>query len=125
MWFVTVCSALIITIFCLANRSHVEIDIWPFPFKPQVQLFALLLACIGIGMIWGGFAAWLSAGNSRKKARKSKRRAIAAELDASHAKKRYSKLEQSLHDLRAQEKSNQYKIETSSPFTLSSNGNKA
>jgi len=125
MWFVAACSALFITTFCLANRSQVEIDIWPFPLKQQVQLFALLLACIGIGILWGGFATWLSAGTSRKKARQSKRIAIAAELDARHAKKLCSKLEQDLHDLRAQEKPSQYQIETSSPLPLSSNGNKA
>ena len=107
MWFVAACSALFITTFCLANRSQVEIDIWPFPLKQDVQLFALLLACIGIGVLWGGFATWLSGKSSRKETRAAKRMVVAAERDALHAKERCFSLEQDLQDLRARVISNQ------------------
>ena len=126
MWFISVCSALFITIFCLANRTNVEIDIWPFPLKQQIQLFILLLACIGIGILWGGCATWLSAGTYRKKSRQSKSIAIAAELDVKYLKERCRNLEQELHVLRVQEKSSPYHhIETPNSLELSSNRNKA
>jgi hypothetical protein len=124
MWFISACSALFISIFCLVNRSHVEIDIWPFPLKQQVQLFVLLLASLGIGILWGGCATWLSAGTYRKKSRQSKRLAIAAELDAKYLKERCRNLEQELHDLRVQEKSTTSHIEKPSPLEISSNINK-
>ena len=124
IWFISACSALLIIIFCLANRSNVEIDIWPFPLKQQVQLFVLLLASIGIGVLWGGCATWLSAGTYRKKNRQSKRIAIAAELDAKYLKERCRNLEQELNDLRVQEKPIPYHIEKRSPLELSSNKNK-
>jgi uncharacterized paraquat-inducible protein A len=110
MWFITTLSAILITVFCLSNRSPVKIDIWPFPLKQNVQLFVLLLACIGIGILWGGFATWLSAGTSRKKIQEAKRIAITAELNARQAEKRCCRLEQDLHDLRVQQKSTQYQI---------------
>ena len=113
MWLISVCSAVLITIFCLANRSHVEIGIWPFPLKQDVQLFALLLACIGIGVLWGGFATWLSGRSSRKETRAAKRKVVAAERDALHAKERCFSLEQDLQDLRTREISNQKQIQTS------------
>ena len=72
MWVISAFSAIFILIFCMANRSLVEIDIWPLPLKQHVPLFILLLACIGIGILWGGVATWLSAGISRKKNRASK-----------------------------------------------------
>jgi lysylphosphatidylglycerol synthetase-like protein (DUF2156 family) len=99
MWFITTSSAIFIIVFCLANRSSVEIDIWPFPLKQHVPLFSLLLACIGIGVFWGSFASWLSARASRKKNQETKRIAVAATLNARHAEERCSRLE---HDLKAQ-----------------------
>lgn len=125
MWLITACSALFITTFCIANRTHVEIDIWPFPFKQQVPLFALLLICLGIGVLWGGLATWLSAGTSRKKNREAKRKAIAAKLDARQAEERYLRLEEDLQGLKAQEKFTQNQIETSHPLKLSSDRNTA
>ena len=120
MWLIAACSTIFITIFCLANRSFVEINIWPTPIKQHVQLFVLLLACLGIGILWGGFATWFTAGTSRKKAKETKSVAIAAELDAFKTKERCSRLEQDLQDLRTQEKSSQNQIDASPPLKLSS-----
>ena len=122
MCLISAFSALFITVFCIANRSPVEIDIWPIPFKQHVQLFVLLLACIGIGILWGGFATWLSAGTSRKKYQEAKRMAVAAKLDTRHAEERCYRLEQ---DLKAQEKANHNQIEISHPLKFPTNGNAA
>ena len=121
MWITAACCAVFIATFSLANRTPIEIDIWPLPLKQQVPLFALLLACIGIGILWGGFAAWLSAGTARRKAREAKRRAGAAELEARHAEDRCSQLEQDVRVLKAQEKTNQDQQETSGSLRVPSN----
>jgi lysylphosphatidylglycerol synthetase-like protein (DUF2156 family) len=102
MWVISTFSAIFILIFCMANRSLVEIDIWPLPHRQKIQLFALLLVCIGIGILWGGVATWLSAGTSRKKIREAKRMVAMAELSARHAEERCCRLEQGLRDLKAQ-----------------------
>ena len=121
VWIIAACCAVFIVTFSLANRTLIEIDIWPLPITQQVPLFALLLACIGIGILWGGFAAWLSAGTARRKAREAKRRAGAAELEARHAEDRCSQLEQDLRVLKGQEKTNQNQQETSGSLRLPSN----
>ena len=123
MWAISSSSAIFIIIFCIANRSLVEIDIWPLPHRQHIQLFALLLVCVGIGVLWGGVATWLSAGASRKKNQEAKRIATAVEFDACQAKERCCRLEQELYNLRAQEKSTQNQIESSQPLKLSSNRN--
>lgn len=115
MWLISVFSALFIIIFCLANRSSVEIDIWPFPLKQSVPLFSLILTCIGFGILWGGFSTWFSAGPSRKKNREAKRMAVVANLDARKAEERCSKLEQSLQNLSTQERPDQKQLQTSPP----------
>ena len=53
MWIIAACCAVFIVTFSLANRTPIKIDIWPLPITQQVPLFALLLACIGIGILWG------------------------------------------------------------------------
>ena len=125
MWIITVCYAVFIVTFSLANRTSIEIDIWPLPIKQQVPLFALLLACVGIGILWGGFAAWLSAGTTRRKTREATRRADAAELKTRHAEDRCSQLEQDLRVLKAQEKTNQDQQETSGSLRIPSNADAA
>ena len=125
MWILAACCALFIATFSLANRSPVEIDIWPLPLKQQVPLFALLLACVGIGILWGGFAAWLSAGTARKKAREATRRADAAELETRHAEERCTQLEQDLRTLKLQEKSNLDQQDTPRALQLSTNADAA
>jgi len=104
MWAVAVCFGLFIIMFSLANRVQIEVDIWPLPLTQQIPLYQLLLACLGFGVLWGGFAAWLSAGTVRKKARAAIRRAEAAEKDARHHEERNEQLEQDLRDIRAKEK---------------------
>lgn len=104
MWVIAVCFAGFIALFSLANRTSVTLDLWPLNLTQDVALFALMLVCVAFGILWGGFAAWLSAGSARKRAREATRRAEAAELDLRHSEERASRLEQDLKALRAAEK---------------------
>ncbi len=101
MWIVAVSFAAFIALFSLANRTAVELDLWPLALKQDVPVFALMLGCVAFGILWGGFAAWLSAGAARKRARTATRRAEAAEADLHQAEERSIRLEQDLKALRA------------------------
>jgi len=104
IWLIAVVCAVFIALFSLANRTPVELELWPLPFSQSVPVFAVMLACVAIGIFWGGFAAWLSAGKARKRAREATRRAEATEADLRHAEDRSARLENDLRDLRAQTK---------------------
>jgi len=103
MWLIAVCFAAFIALFSLANRTSVTLDLWPLKLSQELPLFALMLGCVAFGIVWGGFAAWLSAGSARKRARQATRRAEAAEQDLLHAEERASRLEQDLKAARASE----------------------
>jgi len=85
--------AVAIVLFSVSNRTDITLRIWPLPGTIDVPLFAIVLICLGAGIIWGGLAAWLAAGKSRKRAREANRRAEQAERDARFASERVSELE--------------------------------
>lgn len=68
-WVVFLLTALIIVIFVVQNRHPVEVSLWPFPFIQQAPLFAVIVACVLFGFLFGAFSAWLSGGGTRKRAR--------------------------------------------------------
>lgn len=104
MWVIAISFGLILTLFSLANRAPVDIDLWPLPLSQNIPLFVLLLGCLAFGILWGGFAAWLAAGNARKRAREASRRADAAEQEIRHLEERNARLEKDLRDVRLREK---------------------
>ncbi|NQV98479.1 MAG: LapA family protein [Rhodospirillales bacterium] len=93
-----------VALFSVANRGPVTLDLWPLPMSREVPLFALILASVGFGILWGGFAAWLSAGAARSRAREANRRAEVTEDHLRHAEDRSARLEADLKELRAREK---------------------
>ncbi len=104
MWVIAAIFAAFIALFSLANRTSVGLDLWPLAITQEVPIFTLILVCLGFGILWGGFAAWLSAGTARRRARAATRRAEAAEADLRHAAERLVRLEQDLKALRASDK---------------------
>lgn len=102
VWVIAALFALIVALFSLANRTPVELDLWPLAFKQDIPVFALMLACVAFGIFWGGFAAWMSAGTARKRAREATRRGDVLESDLRHAEERNARLEEELKSLRAE-----------------------
>jgi uncharacterized integral membrane protein len=90
--------ALVIIVFSLVNRSSVIVDFWPLPTTMNLPLFAIVLVMLAVGVLWGGFAAWLSAGRARKRAREMTRRAEAAEIEVRLLEERNAQLRRDQHD---------------------------
>jgi len=80
----------------MANRNPVLVDFWPFPAALNIPLFGLVLVALMIGVVWGGLAAWLAAGRTRKRARALKRRADIADMEIRQLEEQNSRLQQDL-----------------------------
>ncbi len=74
-WILTLPLIIVAVVFAVANRQPISLDLWPFELTPVIPLSAALLASLVLGLLVGGLAAWLSAGQTRKRAREERRRA--------------------------------------------------
>jgi len=99
-WVISIPLALVIIIFSLVNREAVTVSFWPFPAAMDIPLFALILATLMVGILWGGLAAWLAAGRARKRAREMSRRADTADMEIRHLEDRNARLQRDLETTR-------------------------
>lgn len=72
--------ALAVVLFSVANRGPVRVSFDPISRDApvvafDVPLFAVVLAALAVGVLIGGFAAWLAQGKHRKAARRNRREA--------------------------------------------------
>ncbi len=79
-WILTVPLIAVAVVFAITNREPVTLDFWTFEL--QLPLYWVLLACVGFGLVVGGLATWLSAGPTRRRARKARRRVAELEREA-------------------------------------------
>ncbi|MGZ9106342.1 MAG: LapA family protein [Rhodoplanes sp.] len=91
-WLLVLVLSLVIIVFAVLNRELVELDLWIYQ-TPPVPLFVLTLVGIFIGFIWGGLAAWFSAGKSRRRARSLYRRVEADEREKATLRRQIEKLQ--------------------------------
>lgn len=68
-WLLLAPLALVMIAFAVANRAAVEIRLDPLPLTLEAPLFALAYACIFLGLVVGGAAAWLAGRRWRRLAR--------------------------------------------------------
>lgn len=68
-WVLFLVVALVAVIFVVQNRHPVEVSLWPFPFVQEAPLFAVIVACLLFGFLFGAMSAWLSGGGSRRRGR--------------------------------------------------------
>ncbi|MGQ4273952.1 lipopolysaccharide assembly protein LapA domain-containing protein [Terrihabitans sp. B22-R8] len=66
--------AALFVVLALANRTPVTLSLDPFSpevsaYSIQLPLFLVILLSVGIGLLVGGFADWLSQGRYRREAR--------------------------------------------------------
>jgi lysylphosphatidylglycerol synthetase-like protein (DUF2156 family) len=68
-------GVVVIVTFAVGNRHLVELSFWPLPFSRSIPVYGLLLVGIGLGVLLGAVAAWLS-GHSRRLAYRSMRQRV-------------------------------------------------
>ncbi len=74
-----VVGVVVITMFALANRGPVEIDLLALPAPVTVPVYSLFLAGLLGGALLGAVAAWLGGWRSRREGRLAQRRLAALE----------------------------------------------
>lgn len=79
-WLIFLPIAVVVVALSVANREPVPFGIG-FGLAWQVPLFLLLLAAGFLGILCGGFGAWLAAGRSRRRARAARAEAAAARTE--------------------------------------------
>ena len=67
--------------FAAVNRHDIEINLDPLPFGLTVPVFAIVLSAILLGLIVGGFSAWISGRQWRRTARKLGRHNVLLETE--------------------------------------------
>lgn len=73
-WLIALPIGLAVLVFAVVNRHETVIDLWPFPYSMTVPVFAVAIACVFVGFLWGGVVAWAGAGQARHRAREYARR---------------------------------------------------
>ena len=95
-WIVILPPVVVLVAFAIANRHTVTVSFDPFSatapaYAATLPLFAMIFAVLILGVIAGGFAAWLEQGKWRRKARRldAELRAARQELDLINARQVY------------------------------------
>ncbi len=94
-WILIAPLAVFVTVFAVANRAPVTVDLWPFPFAIETPIFLLVLLCGLVGFLIGTFAAWVAGSKSRSRARLKAAEAAAQAREAERLKERVRELEAS------------------------------
>ena len=72
-WLLYLPLLVVVAAFGAANRHDVGINFDPLPFGLTAPVFAVVLASALIGLVVGGFSAWMSGQKWRKTARRLRR----------------------------------------------------
>ena len=86
-------AGLVLVTFSVVNRHVVPLDFWPFPISMRLPLSVAIMLIFVIGVLWGGMVSWMSAFNSRREVRETKRKANQAEIQLRQLKDRIGALE--------------------------------
>ena len=92
-WIIVVPLAVLVTVFAIANRGLITVDLWPLPFVIETPIFLLVLLCGLVGFLIGTFVAWLAGGKARRRARLSAAEAATSAREAERLKERIRELE--------------------------------
>lgn len=86
-WIITLPATLLIVVFVLSNRQVVEIDVWPLELSLAGPLYLVMLLSLLLGFTIGAAAMWVSAGASRKRARRAERQVRELEAEAARLRR--------------------------------------
>ena len=65
--------AILVVLFAVSNRADVVVEVWPFPYRLALPLYALILLAALLGFIAGLIGAWLLGWEKRKEHRRLKK----------------------------------------------------
>ena len=94
VWLVSLAMIPVVMAFSVSNRGPVEVSLEPIPYVVEAPLYLVVLAAVGIGLVWGGLGAWTSGARSRRLARDRA-------YEASKAKREVSTLKDTVLNLEA------------------------
>ena len=86
-------AGLVFVTFAVVNRHTVLLDFWPLPISMLLPFSLAIMLIFVIGVLWGGMVSWMSAFNSRREARETKRKSNQAEIQLRQLKDRIRTLE--------------------------------
>jgi lipopolysaccharide assembly protein A len=92
---------MLVVLLAVSNLGTVSVEIWPFPFRIEAGLYAVILVAVFAGFVAGSIAAWMGGAERRR------------ELRA--ARKRMREMEQSLARLKDDAAAARAKAELSQP----------
>jgi len=69
-WLIMVPTAVAVVVFALNNKEPIALNLWPFAIVIEVQLYLLLTAVLGTGVVLGGVVSWAGGGRIRSQLRK-------------------------------------------------------
>ncbi|CAA7619504.1 conserved hypothetical protein [Magnetospirillum sp. LM-5] len=74
-WIVGLPLAALMALFAVANRHEVRLELWPLPWSVDLPVYLAVLGALGLGLVIGLAAAWLSGHGARRAARQQRHRA--------------------------------------------------
>ena len=92
---------MLVVLLAVSNLGTVSVEIWPFPFRIEAGLYAVILVAVFAGFVAGSIAAWMGGAERRREVRA--------------ARKRLREMEQSLARLKDDAAAARAKAELSQP----------
>jgi uncharacterized integral membrane protein len=89
-WLITLPVTLVVVVFAVSNRTPVEIDLFPLPWRPVLPAYLLVLGSMFIGFLIGGIATWLAGAPYRRRARRLAAEAQVLSRELAEARRRSS-----------------------------------
>lgn len=102
-WLIMVPAAVAVVIFALNNKAPVALDLWPFAMTVEMELYLVLTAVLGVGVLLGGVASWAGAGRLRSELRKQSYNGEVARRQLKSEQERAQQFEAELKVLRMQQ----------------------
>lgn len=100
-WLLIIPIAALVVAFAVANRGPVSVGLDPLPFSYDMPLYVVVLGAVAVGFLWGGLSAWISAGKTRRLARRRRLQLESAERDLKTLREKVSKMEEQAARMKA------------------------
>ena len=65
---------MLVVLLAVSNLGTVSVEIWPFPFRIEAGLYAVILVAVFAGFVAGSIAAWMGGAERRRELRAARKR---------------------------------------------------